>query len=149
MTNLTAEDRLDIHDLCARYYISTDEKDVEGFMDCWVLDDDIVFKSAFGEFAGRAAVRQFEHEHVHRGMAVGKRHLLSNVSIRPASRPDQALVTTYLTVVEVVEEPRIIATAIYRDSVAEKTSAGWRFRERAMDVDPGFQKAMADRPAHG
>jgi hypothetical protein len=149
MTTLTAEDRLDIHDLCARYYISTDEKDVEGFMDCWVPDDDIVFKSAFGDFAGRDAVRQFEHEHVHRGMAVGKRHLLSNVSIRPASRPDQALVTTYLTVVEVVEEPRIIATAIYRDSVAEKTSAGWRFRERAMDVDPGFQKVMADRPAHG
>lgn len=149
MTNLTAEDRLDIHDLCARYYISTDEKDVEGFMDCWVLDDNIVFKSAFGEFAGRAAVRQFEHEHVHRGMAVGKRHLLSNVSIRPASRPDQALVTTYLTVVEVVEEPRIIATAIYRDSVAERTGAGWRFRERSMDVDPGFQKVMAAGPAHG
>jgi hypothetical protein len=83
-TNLTAEDRLDILDLCARYYISTDEKDVEGFMDCWVPDDDIVFKSAFGDFAGRAAVRQFEDEHVHRGMAVGKRHLLSNVSIRPA-----------------------------------------------------------------
>lgn len=149
MTNLTAEDRLDILDLCARYYISTDEKDVDGFMDCWVLDDEIVFRSAFGEFAGRAAVRQFEDEHVHRGMAIGKRHLLSNVSIRPASKPDQALVTTYLTVVEVVEEPHIIATAIYRDSVAEKTSVGWRFRERSMDVDPGFQKVMAARPAHG
>lgn len=148
-TNLTAEDRLDILDLCARYYISTDEKDVDAFMDCWVPDDDIVFKSAFGDFAGRAAVRHFEDEHVHRGMAVGKRHILSNVSIRPAPAPNQALVTTYLTVLEVVEEPRIIATAIYRDSVAEKTGAGWRFRERVMDVDPGFQKAMAARPEHG
>lgn len=149
MTHLTGEDRLDILDLCARYYISTDEKDVDGFMECWVLDDDIIFKSAFGEFAGRAAVRQFEEEHVHRGMAIGKRHILSNVSIRPGSRPDQALVTTYLTVVEVVEAPRIIATAIYRDSVAERTGAGWRFRERSMDVDPGFHEVMAARPERG
>lgn len=146
MTALTSEDRLEILDLCARYYISTDERDVDGFMDCWVPDEDIVFNSAFGNFKGRAAVRAFEDEHVHRGMAIGKRHLLTNASIRPGPAAHQALVTTYLTVVEVVDVPHIVATAIYRDSLVEKTSVGWRFRERTMDVDPGFQKLMA---AHG
>lgn len=142
MSTLTADDRLEILDLCARYYISTDEADVDGFMACWADDDDITFKSAFGDFQGRDAIRRFEDEHVHRGMAVGKRHLLTNVVIRPGG-PGRALVTSYLAVVEVVEVPSIIATAIYRDSVAEKTAAGWRFRERAMAVDPGFQKVMA------
>lgn len=147
MTALTTDDRLDIFDLCARYYISTDEKDVDGFMDCWVPDDDIVFNSAFGNFKGRVAVREFEDEHVHRGMAMGKRHLLNNVTIRPGPKPNQALVTTYLTVVEVVEVPHIVATAIYRDSLAEKTTLGWRFRERSMEVDPGYQKIMATQGA--
>jgi SnoaL-like domain len=148
MTTLSASDRLEILDLCARYYISTDEKDVDGFMDCWVPDEDIVFNSAFGNFKGRAAVRAFEDEHVHRGMAIGKRHLLSNVSIRPGSGANQALVTSYLTVVEVVDVPQIIATAIYRDSLVEKTDAGWKFRQRSMDVDPGFQKVMGQQSAH-
>jgi hypothetical protein len=142
MSTLSADDRLDILDLCARYYISTDEADVDAFMACWADDDDITFRSAFGDFRGRDAIRRFEDEHVHRGMAVGKRHFLANVAIRPGA-PGQALVTTYLAVVEVVGVPTIVATAIYRDSVAERTPAGWRFRERAMDVDPGFQKVMA------
>lgn len=145
---LTADDRLDIHELCARYYVSTDEKDVPGFMECWVDDDDITFESAFGTFRGRDEIRTFEDEHVHRGMAIGKRHLVGNVMIREGARPDQALVTTYLVVMEVVDTPQIIATAIYRDSSAEKTAKGWRFRARSMEVDPGFQKTAAGQGAH-
>lgn len=146
---LSASDQLEIQDLCARYYVSTDEKDVPGFMDCWVDDDDITFESAFGTFRGRDAIRAFEDEHVHRGMAIGKRHLVANVIIRAGARSDQALVTTYLVVMEVVEAPQIVATAIYRDSIVEKTEKGWRFRHRSMAVDPGFQKTAAGQGAHG
>ena len=145
---LSALDRLEIQDLCARYYISTDEQDVDGFMDCWVEDDDITFNSAFGNYKGRAAIREFEDEHVHRGMAVGKRHLLGNVSIEEGERPNEALVTSYLVVMEVVERPYILATAIYRKSLVERTDEGWRFRSRTMDVDPGFQKVMASQGEH-
>jgi len=141
--SISAIDRLEIHDLCARYYITTDEKDVDGFMNCWVDDDDITFNSAFGDFKGRAAIRGFEDEHVHRGMAVGKRHWVGNVTIRDGQSPGQALVTSYLMVMEVVEAPYVLATAIYRDSVVEKTDQGWRFRSRSMDVDAGFQKVMS------
>lgn len=140
---LTSDDKLEIHDLCARYYVSTDEKDVDGFMDCWVDDDEIIFESAFGNFKGRSEIRAFEEEHVHRGMAIGKRHLLSNVFISASEKKNQAYVTSYLTVVEVVDVPAIIATAIYRKSLVEKSSKGWKFRFRSMDVDPGFQKVMA------
>lgn len=139
---LTAHDRMEILDLCARYYISTDEADVDGFMACWVDDDDIVFDSAFGTFHGRAEIREFEREHVTTGMAVGRRHLLGNVSIRRGEDADTALVTSYLVVMEVAKLPRIIATAIYRDSRVERTDDGWRFRRRRMDVDPGFAVFM-------
>lgn len=141
--HLTTEDLLAIQDVAARYYVSTDENDVDGFMACWADNDEIRFESVFGTFSGREAIRRFEDEHVHRGMAVGKRHVLANVVIRPGERPGTALMTSYLLVLEVVEAPRIVATAIYRDSRLEKTPAGWRFTYRHMDVDPGFQKAMA------
>lgn len=139
---ISAEDRVLIHELCAKYYVSTDEKDVDAFMDCWLDTDDIVFESAFGNFRGRNEIRSFETEHVSRGMAIGKRHLLSNVFIRESSTPNKAFVTSYLTVLEVVDKPYIVATSIYRDSEVEKTSKGWKFRKRSMEVDPGFQKVM-------
>ncbi len=140
---LAAEDRLQIHDLCARYYISTDEADVDGFMECWVEDDDILFESDFGTFRGRGEIRTFEDDHVNRGMAIGKRHLLGNVSIREGEDANTALVTSYMVVMEVADVPHVVATAIYRDSKVVRTPAGWRFRQRTMAVDPGFGKLMA------
>lgn len=142
---LTADDRIEIHELCARYYVSTDEKDVDGFMACWADHDDISFESVFGSFRGRAALRAFEDEHVHRGMAVGKRHLLGNVIVREGETADRARVTSYLMVVEVADIPHIVATAIYRDSEVVRTPQGWRFVSRRMEVDAGFQKLMAQQ----
>jgi hypothetical protein len=141
--SLTAEDRLEIHDLCARYYITTDEADVDGFMKCWTEDTDILFESEFGTFRGPEQIRAFEDEHVHRGMAIGKRHLLGNVSIREGEDANTAYVTSYMLVMEVADEPHIVATAIYRDSKAVRTADGWRFRHRRMAVDPGFGKLVA------
>lgn len=140
---LTAEDRLEIQDLCARYYVSTDEKDVDGFMRCWVDSDDILFESVFGTFRGRGEIRAFEDEHVHRGMAIGRRHLLGNVVVREGEAPDTALVTSYMVVMEVAKAPHLVATAIYRDSRVVRTVEGWRFAYRHMDVDPGFQALMS------
>ena len=140
---LTAQDRLEIQDLCARYYLTTDDQDVDGFMACWADHDEVRFESVFGTYVGRAALRAFEDEHVHRGMAIGKRHLVGNISIRPDQAADAALVTSTLLVLEVVDIPHLVATAIYRDSRVVRTSAGWRFVFRHMDVDPGFQKLMA------
>jgi hypothetical protein len=142
MSLLTDSDRLELLDLCARYYVSTDEADVDGFMDCWVDSDDIVFESAFGTFKGRKAIRDFETAHVTGGMAVGKRHVLSNVVLKPGPE-GSALVTSYLTVLEVRDRPEIVATAIYRDSKAVKTKQGWKFLARSMDTDSGFAKWAA------
>jgi hypothetical protein len=148
---LTIQDRLAIQELCACYYLTTDEADVDGFMDCWADHDDIRFESVFGTFEGRAAIRSFEDEHVHRGMAIGKRHLLTNVVVHPGEDEDTAAVTSYMTVVDVVNIPHIVATAIYRDSTVVRTDDGWKFVYRHMDIDPGFQKLMdaqdAEQPA--
>ncbi len=144
---LTLEDKFDIQQLCAKYYVSTDEKDVDGFMDCWIDSDEIVFESEFGDFKGRKEIRDFEDNHVNRGMAVGKRHLLGNVIIEDGDDDRTAFVTSYLVVMEVADIPHIVATAIYRRSKAVKTDSGWKFVHRKMDVDEGFRKLLAQQSA--
>lgn len=136
---LTTEDRLAILDLHARYYLSTDDADVDGFMHCWVESDDIAFESVFGDMHGRAAIRAFEEGHVTTGMAVGKRHFLSNLAVRDGEREGEALATSYMTVIDVTNKPiKIVATGKYADSLLVRTDAGWRFARRKLEVDPGY-----------
>jgi hypothetical protein len=105
---LSTQDRHEILDLCARYFISTDEKDVDGYMDCWVDDDDISPESVFGNLKGRKPFRDFMDEHVIRGIGVGKRHLLSNTSIRDGEDDRTAYVTSYMVVIDVDNIPNIV-----------------------------------------
>lgn len=142
--NLTAEDRTEIIDLVSRYNIFTDNADVDGFMSCWMGEEDSVrFDSPFGNFNSREEIRKFEHEHVTKGMAVGKRHLAFNISIKKGDKDNEALVTSDLMVVEVKDIPYIVATARYDNSIVVNTEKGWKFLYRKLKVDDGFTKLMA------
>ena len=145
---LTGQDRVEIMDLCARYNISTDNADVDGFMDCWVEEGNgnhVRFESPFGNFDSREKIRNFEQEHVTTGGAVGKRHLGSNIVIKEGKDEvvNTAFVTNDLIVVEARDIPYVVATARYNDSKVIKTDKGWKFSYRNLKVDEGFMKAMA------
>lgn len=45
-----------------------------------------------------------------------------------------------MIVLEVADQPRVIATGRYDKSVVVKTAAGWRFKRRTLAVDTGFFK---------
>lgn len=137
---LTAQDRLEILDLVARYNLTTDSKDVDGYMDCWA--EEILFESPFGTFRTREEMRAFEAEHVHAG-AVGKRHFSLNVAMEGDG--DEALVTSDLVVMEVAEAPHVVATGRYQHSRAVRTPAGWKFARRGLELDEGFGKYLSER----
>ena len=139
MTISTA-DRLAIEELHHQYYLSTDDKDVDGFMECWVTDGFEGFFSPFGDFETRDSLREFEHDHTHGGTAEGKRHINSNLALKAGPDADTVHATSYMTVVDVVNAPRIVATGKYTDSVVKRTSDGWKFVRRDLEVDPGWQK---------
>jgi hypothetical protein len=140
---ITADDRLLIQELHHHYYLSTDNADVDGFIDCWASDRPILFESPFGDFADLDSLRAFETEHVEGGMAVGKRHYNLNLALRPGPDQDTVFATSYMVVLEVAGMPGIVATGIYRDSVVVRTASGWRFQKRSLQVDPGFAHVMA------
>lgn len=140
--SFTFNDHLEIQNLVAQYCIATDNRDAEGFMSLWVDAGEFAGydSGSFGNMKTWDELYQFEKHHVGPGgMANGKRHQSTNISIRPVS-DTEALVTHDLIVLEVADEPRVIATGRYNDSVVVKTAKGWKFKRRTLDVDPGFFK---------
>jgi hypothetical protein len=137
---LDPQDVFEIHNLIARYCLTTDNADVEAFMDCWVAPEDYggYFSGAFGDMATWDEMRAFEAHHVGPGgMANGKRHQATNVLIEPVTA-DEARVTHDMLVLEVAEPPRLVATGRYNGSIVVRTGKGWRFKSRTLHVDPGF-----------
>lgn len=144
MKFISFEDYQEINSLITRYCLTTDDADAEAFMTCWVEPESFGgYKSgAFGDMSTWQEMYEFEKHHVGPGgMANGKRHQATNVSIEVVSATE-VLVTHDMIVLEVADEPRVLATGRYNRSVVVKTKAGWRFKSRSLDVDSGFFKLM-------
>lgn len=143
-TPLTPADYIEIQNLVALYCITTDNADADAFMQLWVEPAEFggYDSGAFGKMDTWQAMYEFEKHHVgHGGMANGKRHQSTNVVIEAVSATE-ALVTNDLLVLEVVDTPFIMATGRYNKSLVVKTAAGWKFKRRTLDIDPGFFKLM-------
>jgi hypothetical protein len=148
---ISSQDQFEIANLVTRYSLTTDNADVEGFMNCWVDPDEFggYDSGSFGNMQTWDALREFEAHHVGEGgMANGKRHQVTNLMIEAVSA-SEVHVTHDLIVLEVANEPMIVATGRYNASVVVKTKQGWRFKSRKLDVDPGFFKLMERWQAAG
>lgn len=141
---MTTLDLLEIQNLVTSYFVCTDNKDVEGFMNCWV--DAEAFQGydsgAFGNMTTLEELRNFEANHVAEGGdANGKRHQATNLIIKPVSNTE-VKITHDMLVFEVAEIPFLVASGRYNNSIAIKTQEGWKFKWRKLEVDSGFFKLM-------
>jgi hypothetical protein len=141
---LTAEDRLDILDLCARFNDCFTRRDVDGVMDCWA-DGDIRWETINGTFTGRAAVRAQQEKNAASVFFQSKRFLGGNVIIRPGERDGEAAVTCDLVILEINELPQVALTGSCADRVV-RTPAGWRYAHRKLALDFGFSRWLQQNP---
>lgn len=142
---ISADDRLDIIELCSRYFTTTDDRDVDGFMNLWVEGPEFrgLDSGVLGNVKTREELRAFEAHHVQEGgMANGHRHMCLNVSMVAISERE-VHVTSDMQVLRVDVPPHIRATGRYQDSVVIKAADGWRFAHRQLQMDEGFLKAMS------
>ncbi|NHE58621.1 nuclear transport factor 2 family protein [Cyclobacterium plantarum] len=142
--NMNTADLLEIQNLIATYTIATDNKDVAGFMNCWVGPEEFegYDSGAFGHLKTWEELRDFEAHHVGEGGdANGKRHQATNIIIQPLSETEVS-VTHDMIVLEVAAIPMVIATGRYNNSKVVKTDKGWKFKWRKLDIDSGFFKLM-------
>jgi hypothetical protein len=130
---LTAEDRLDIMDLLARYARCLDSGDLDGYVDNFAPDG--VFDGTYGLSTGHAEIRAYIGQVIAEGRGgplpngdVAYRHFVGNPVIDGAG--DHATVHSYMNLVNMGTDPPISATAEYNDSVV-KLNGRWVFQTRA------------------
>lgn len=129
---LTAEDRLDILDLVARYASALDRGDVDMYVNNFAPD-----ATLFDRAHGRDEIRQLVLDLQKEGRAgplpdgdVAYRHFAQSVTI-DAESETRARVHSYLLWVFMGTEPPVKAAAEYNDIVV-KIDGSWYFQSRTL-----------------
>lgn len=143
---LTADDRLAIHDLLARYCVLADAWDWESWSRLFEPDGQWLAQSARlhtpADFAAKVERHRTEQP-------AARRHFISNVVIDDEPElPDHARVRADVMVLSVdapdAESARISFIATYKD-VVRKVEGRWRFKTRRLDKDTILLAAPAHR----
>ena len=130
-SRLTAEDRLDIMDLIARYAYTLDSGDLDGYVNNFAPDGVL-----FEQHHGRAAIRDYVASLMRQGRAgplpngdVAYRHFAGSPVIDGSG--DRAIVHSYLLWVNMGSDPPVSAAAEYTDEVT-KLGGRWYFGSRTL-----------------
>lgn len=128
---LSAEDRLDIQDLLARYAWAFDTGNVEDFVACFV-DDAELCEDTFDvpdRWTGAAAIRSMAEFFFSRPSFPGRQHHISQIRIEGAG--DSAQVRSFCFVTDCKGEPPYLIrfAGHYLDEVVRRNGR-WQFRSR-------------------
>lgn len=125
MAPLTAEDRLDIQELCVRCNYCADMADTAGFAGLFTADG--VLEVATGAVRGQKALRAFIAQHAQ--SSPGTRHFITNIFVEATD--DGARVRAYYQSLqgEGHDLLRIVGLGRYEDSVV-RSAQGWRIASR-------------------
>lgn len=128
---LTADDRMQILELIARYNRAHDSDDTEGWLDTFT--DDAVFVTSSSTNEGRRGLRHF---FVDGGERIpGVRHVTYNSVIEAVDGdPDRARMQSDLIVLRAGQPPEFLLTGSYDDTL-RRSEDGWRFERREVRRD--------------
>lgn len=128
---LSASDRLEIHELIARYAWTLDTADVEGFVGCFTDDGEMIW-DAFEEpdrWQGADKLRGFIQFLATRPNAAGRQHHIGNVMVD--GEGDEAEAKSYVTVTfRRGEGPYPVTFAGYYHDQVVRQDGRWLFRQR-------------------
>lgn len=130
---LTAADRVEIHELLARYAWSLDTGDEEGFLACFTPDAELVWEvfETPGTWRGQAALRRFIAYFRARPESAGRQHHVGNVIVTPSA--GGARVRAYVLVALRSEEgPHRLHVMGYYEDDCVRGAEGWRLARRVI-----------------
>lgn len=130
---LSAADRIEIHELLARYAWSLDTGDEEGFVACFAADSELrweVFETP-GSWHGHAALRRFIAYFRARPESAGRQHHVSNVIVEatPAGARARAYV---LVALGSGDGPHRLHVMGYYEDDCIRTPQGWKLARRVI-----------------
>lgn len=124
---LSAEDKIAIMELAARYNQAIDSGAGEGW--AATFTEDGVFESAQGEVKGRAELVKYVDDGAERRRERGTRHWNNNMVIEGDG--DAATLSCYLHLMSGAE---VAATGTYEDTL-KKVNGDWKFARRRVTID--------------
>lgn len=133
MRQLSADDRLAILEVIARYAWALDTGDADGFSDCFCRDGVLVwdaFETA-DKWQGQAALRHFAE--FFRGLptSAGRQHHVSNTQIMPCKGGASA--RSYVAVaVRQGDGPHLLSVMGYYEDLFRLEDGQWRLAERTI-----------------
>ena len=128
-TALTTQDYVEIQQLYARYVMTIDSGDAEGWANTFIPEG--VFNN---NTRGHAALVQFVHDWRDKRNGADRRHWNSNLLITPSE--EGAAGAIYLLLMDTgVKPPVAVSSSVYEDALV-KTPQGWRFKTRVLHGDP-------------
>lgn len=128
---LTAEDRLEIQELIARYNRAVDGGDAQGWVETFTADG--VFASLLvGVHSGRDELRAFADDFVAGSYDAwsGGQHWIGSIIIE-GSRSKAEVFSYHIMYVPIEHEVRGVLMAAHQDEVV-RTPQGWRFSLRKL-----------------
>ena len=130
---LSAEDKMEILDLLARYSRAIDRGDAEGWAATFTEDGffEALGTPSGGVARGPAELRDFIMRRDPAGRPV--RHWAGNVVIEGDG--DSATLRAYGQIIHVGEEGRVEVTGIYHDTLL-RVGGEWKFSQRRFRADP-------------
>jgi ketosteroid isomerase-like protein len=133
---LTFEDRLVVHELLARLDHAVDRQDWATYLAHF--EADARMEPGFAPpVEGIDAIRGFLL--ATEGGTRGKRHVATNVVVDDGG--DHVVATSYLTVIEREDTPKVVATARIVDTLVKREGT-FRVKRHQVEVDPGMFKAF-------
>jgi uncharacterized protein (TIGR02246 family) len=127
-------DKLEVHELFARYYTAVDTADADGWLSLWA--DDGVFDSGKIQAQGKENLRKFIVEHF--SMHLETRHYCANVFVDMDG--DRAAASSYMLVRSAVDQSAQTATAMCRSKL-RKVGNAWKLTEHRYKTDSSFDFA--------
>lgn len=133
IATLSAGDRLEIHELLARYAWSLDTGDEATFVACFTGDAELVWDvfDEPGRWQGSAALRRFAAYFRSRPESAGRQHHVSNIVL--AATTEGVLAKSYVLVALRTEEgPHRLNVMGYYEDVVRQEGGHWRIARRTI-----------------
>jgi len=128
-----SSDRLEIHELTARYAWSLDTGDEDAFVACFCRDGELVWDvfESTGRWRGAQALRRFIGYFRQRPESAGRQHHVSNLVVTPTATG--ALARSYVAVaLRRTEGPHALHVMGYYEDELLREDGRWRLARRCI-----------------
>jgi SnoaL-like domain len=133
IATLSAGDRIELHELLARYAWSLDTGDEEGFVGCFTSDAELIWDvfDEPGRWQGSAALKRFAAYFRSRPESAGRQHHVSNVVL--ATTNEGVLAKSYVLVALRADEgPHRLNVMGYYEDVLRRQGERWHIARRVI-----------------